>query len=449
WRGVYAETGALSRLTVDLLGDIPLTSALPESWIIAIDAGNGCMQSDCACIAADAAAAPKQGNVIPSCFVSTKPFSLTTAASLRRRHALYPHAKKLSELYPEAPNLKGEDALAEWDGEIRLTWARWINSFGLHMRRSGHDNLLAATASNDFSLVPKSKLYYATLSRTEIWAAMNTFFKQIGWLGAEPDRGSGIGFGCRVVPTVDAVRAAATWQLQKVNEVWPARRSDLARLLEFHNRYIRVVAFRLAALLGLREDTCYEIWADIDERTDLWIEILDKVVTGAKGALPVPLCRYAKSLIAQFRKHCSAMASRLQTMGHRDTPLHLWFLEVEARERVHLLCLASSVDTIRPAGSADVIGRLPQEHRLAPDFGRKFLENQLRNLTSRPTEQARRFRLRSTDIDAVLRHEVQGLWRFASSSDFVLVDWVQRVIPTLGAIADDVFGSVPSGLSKQ
>lgn len=449
WRGVYAETGALSRLTADLLGDIPLVSALPESSIIAVDADNGCMQSDCSCVAADAAAAPQQGNVIPSGFMSTKPYSVASAASMRRRRALYPDARTLSELYPEAPSLKGEDALAAWPGEIQLTWARWINSFGLYMRRARHDSFLAATASNDFGHVPKSKLYYATVSRAEIWAAMDTFFKQIGWLGAEPDHGTGIGFGCRVVPTVDAVRAAAAWQLQKVNEIRPPRRSELARLIEFHNRYVRVVALRLAALLGLREDTCYEIHADIDERIDLWVELLDKVVTGAKGALPIPLCRHARSLIAQFRKHCAAMAARLQTMGHKDTSLHLWLQAVEDRERVHLLCLASGVGRIWPAGSGDVIGRLPPEHHLAPDFGRKLLENQLRKLTSRPAERAHRFRLRSTDIDAVLRHEVNGQWRYSSSSDFVLLDWVQRVIPTLDAVADDVFGGVPNGLSKE
>lgn len=449
WKGVYAETGALSRLTADMLGDIPLASATPESWIVVINADEGTMQSDCSCVAADAAAAPQHGNVLPSGFVSTKPYSIGSAASLRRRRALYPDAKTLSDLYPEAPRLKGEEPLAPWEGEIRLSWARWINSFGLYMRRARHDSFLSATASNDFGHVPKSKLFYASVTQTELWAAMDVFFKQIGWLGAQPINASGIGFGCRVVPTNEAIGSAAAWQLQKLNEVWPPQRADLARLLEFHNRYVRVIALRLAALLGLREDTCYEVWADIDERDDLWVELLDKVVTGAKGALPVPLCRYARKLIAQFRKHCAAMASRLETMRHKDTPLHLWFMAVVARERMHLLCLASDIDKIRPVGSGDVIGRLPPEHPLAPDFGRKLLENQLRRLTTKPAEQARRFRLRSTDIDAVLRHEVIGQWRYASSSDFVLLDWIHRVVPALDAIAEDIFGDVPSGLSKE
>jgi hypothetical protein len=449
WHGVFAETGAQSRLSADLLGSIPLASAMPESWIVAIDARQGHLQTDCTCVAADAAAAPSSGDVVPSGFVSTTSYSAAAAASLRGRLLRYPDAKTLGDLYPEAPALAGENNLYESTDEIRPSWSRWTNSFGLHMRRAGHDNFLSATTSNDFGHIPRSKLYYASVSREEIWAATNSFYMQIGWGGAEPSKGSGIGFGCRVVPTMDAVRAASAWQLQKMTELRLARRSKLATLLEFHNRYARVVALRLAALLGLREDTAYELWADIDERVDLWVELLDKVVTGARGALPVALCKYARSLISQYRKHCDAMAWRLQTIGQKDTPFQLWLLEVAGRERVRLLCMASDVAQIRPLGSGDVIGQLPPQHALAPDFGRKLLENQMRCLTSRPAEEARKFALRSSDIDAVLRHEVHGQWRYASSSDFVLIDWLRRVIPVLEVIAADAFGDVPSGLSKE
>jgi hypothetical protein len=172
-------------------------------------------------------------------------------------------------------------------------------------------------------------------------------------------------------------------------------------------------------------------------------------VPGAEGALPVALCTYTRELISQFRKHCAAVARRLQTMGPKDTPFHLWLLAVVDREQVHLLCMASDVRRIRPVGSADVIGRLPKEHALAPDFGRKLLENQMRRLTGRSAAEARKFALRSGDIDAMLRHEVRGQWRNASSSDFVLIEWLRRVTSTLDAIAADAFGKVPSGLSKE
>jgi hypothetical protein len=161
------------------------------------------------------------------------------------------------------------------------------------------------------------------------------------------------------------------------------------------------------------------------------------------------LCRYVKTLIGQYRRHCAAMAWRLQTLGHRDTPLHLWLLEVVDHERVHLLCVAAGVANIRPAGSGDVIGRLAPEHALAPDFGRKLLENQLRCMTTRPPEASRKFALHASEIDALLRHEVHGQWHYASSSDFVLLDWAQRAILSLDAIASDLFADVPSGLSKE
>lgn len=450
WRGVFAETAALTHLTADLLGAVPLASSAPVSWITIIDAADGCVQSDCSCLAQEAAVLPtQQGCVVPSCYIRTASYSSVAASVLRARLARFPAATTLSELFPEAPALRGDMPLFDSKDEIKPSWARWINSFGLQMFRHGHDRLHAATLSCDFGLIARSKLYYATLPRQELWDATDRFYKQLGWSGAALSKATSIGFGCRVVPTWPTLIAAAEHQLKEMAFVRPGKNQGLARVLEFHNRYVRAVGLRIAALLGLRESNVYDIWADIDERKDLWVDLLDKCVPGVQGASPVPLCEYVRNLIKQFRIHCEAMAARLQKMGHKDTPLHLWLLAVVARERVHLLCTTAGVNRIAPVGSSEAIGRVPSQFGLAPDFGRKVLENQMRCLTSREPELVKHLSLKTCDIDAMLRHEVLGQWRFASSSDFVLIEWVYRVIRVLDAIACDAFGGVPSGLSKE
>lgn len=405
WRGVYAETGALTRLTADILGSIPLASSTLASWIVMIDVDHGYVQTDCECLV-PAAAVPQHRGVLPSSYIRTASYSLAAAIILRKRRALHPDARTLADLFPEAAQLRGDMPLFEAKDEIRPSWSRWINSFGMQMIRHGHDKLHAATLSCDFGLIARSKLYYASLPKEELWNATNQFYNQIGWQGAEPDTSERIAFGCRVVPTWQAVRAAAEHQLLALEQVRPGKHVGLAKLLEFHNRYVRTVGLRLAALLGLREDKCYDLWADIDERHDLWTDLLDKSVPGAPGALPVALSEYVRKLIHLFRVHCSSMAWRLQTLVHRDTPLHLWLLAVVERERVHLLCTATAVNRIQPIGSADAVGSLPEECALVPDFGRKLLENQMRRLTSRPIESATPLALSTGDIDATLRHEV-------------------------------------------
>lgn len=438
WRGVYANTAALSPLTADMLGDIPLASALQESPVVQIDDQAAFLQVDCSCLAKEAARPPAGANVIASAYVATTHYSARAAANLRARRLRYPDARTLSELYPDAPRLTGDMALVETTGEITLSWARWINSFGLYMRRARHDNFIVGVVTKDFGHGPKSKLFYATVAREEIWASLNAFYQSIVWGGAEPDRMGGVNFGCRVVPPTAAVLGANRSLVVDMQRMRVAKRDSLEKLLEFHNRYVRVIALPLIVLFALREDKPYDLWADIDERDDLWVEIFDKVLPGPQGALPVPLCPFARKVIKSFRMHCRAVAWRLRTQGYGNTSLYHWLKAVWERERVHLLCLASSANCIAPVGTSDVVGRLAPQHWLAPDVGRKLLENE-----------GRRRGLRTGDVDALLRHEVDGQGRSTSASDFVLLDWLRRVTPVLDQIAHEAFGEVVSGLSEE
>ena len=89
-------------------------------------------------------------------------------------------------------------------------------------------------------------------------------------------------------------------------------------------------------------------------------------------------------------------------------------------------------------GTHDFLSHLPTDLKLAPDFGRKFLENELR---------ARR--LPSHAIDGVLRHSVVGQARNTASSDFVLHGWIGRAGSVIDDIAADLFDAVCHGLAKE
>lgn len=440
WRGAYAFATATSSFTIDLAPSVPLADAVAEIWVAVLDVESGTQRVDLSFLAEEAAGTPAGGSFIPADLIVEKPTTQTLARHQRARRARLPDSKTLGDLYPEAPrDLAGHMVMIDGTNEIKISWARWTNSSGVYMRQGGMDNLLACIASGDFGHAPRSKLYYAVVPRSEVWAAAAAYFRQSGWGEPVADLGGGIAFGSRVVSTLDGLRRAIGWHRTEVSSMRPARRDrNVAKLLEYHNRYTRLIAFELALLLALREDREYEIWADIDEAVDCWVELLDKSVPGPKGAMPAPLCKRANAAILAYRVHCRAVAERLASMGHAESDLHKRLRAIELRERVPLLCMAAGLDDVRPAGSADAIGVLPLGLMVAPDAGRKWLENALRHAG-----------LRTGDIDGMLRHEVVGQSRSSSTSDFIVLEWALRVGAAVDTASAEIFGRPTSGLARR
>lgn len=440
WRGAYAFATATSSFTVDLVPSLPLADAAAANWVAVLDVDAGTQRVDLSHLAEEAASTPQGGNFVPADLIVEKPLTQSLADRQRARRARLPDAKTLADLYPEAPrDLAGHMAMIEGPNEIKITWARWTNSSGVYMRQGGMDNFLACIESGDFGHAPRSKLYYAVVPRSEIWAAAAAYFEQSGWGVPVAEPSGGVAFGSRVVSTLDALRRAAAWHRTEVASMQPARRDrNIAKLLEYHNRYTRLIAFELALLLALREDKQYEIWADIDEAVDYWVEVRDKSVPGPAGALPVPLCERAKAAIRAYRVHCKAVADRLVSSGHAESALHLRLRAIELHERVPLLCMAAGPDSIRPAGSSDAIGVLQAPLMLAPDAGRKWLENALRQAG-----------LRTGDIDGMLRHEVVGQSRSSSTSDFIVLEWALRLAAAVDAASAAILTGATSGLARR
>ena len=440
WRGAFAFLAATSSLTVDLLAEMPLADAVDATWATCLDLDAGTQKFDVEFLVQQAAAMPREGAAVPACFVIEKPLAARLVQNMRARRERFPHAATLGDLYPEAAaTVTGYSELMPDGGEIRCSWARWTNSSGLYMRRTGMDNLLASIVSGDFGHVPASKLYYAVVGQDEIWQAASKFFREAGWGEAVPTPTRRLGFGSRVVPTDDALRQAAAWHREQVQAALPSRRErSLARLLGFHNKYVSLIGFELALVLGLREVRQYDLWADIDEAQDRWVEVSDKGVPGPLGALPVPLSPRARQAIRLYRSHCHAVADRLASLGQAGCGAHQWLLSVCRGERVGLLCRLTSVDGVNRAGSADAIGVLPTHLSIAPDAGRKWLENALRH-----------WGVRTGDIDATLRHEVIGQSRFCSVSDFIPIEWAVRTGRAIDSIAAPVLGIATSGLARR
>lgn len=438
FRGTYGFVDCVTGFTIDLIPFIPLASpTAPSDWVAVIDVPAGLLKMDVSVLAQEAASASSTA-VTASNFVNCKPIPKNLAAHLRARLSKNPAARCLSDLFPEATVLVARSPVIRCHDEIKPSWARLSRSTGTFIRNLGIDNLLACMISGAFGHIPRSKGYYACVEPEELLKATKRFYQAAGWQAPVEMPTDILAFGCRVVPTDAQIRSINRWWLQTTNTMMPAKHCGLAQVLEHHNRFMAQTGFRLALLFAMREQREYALCASVDERIDRWLSVHDKHVPGMSGPLPVPLTRFAALTISAVRSHCRALEARLQQQSLQHSPLGRWCDQVVRRQRVPLLMKVASPHRLQVVGTLDCLQPLPAGLAIAPDFGRKLMENALR-----------RKGLRTGDIDAVLRHEVLGQSRATAVSDFNLLEWLKRVTPVMDELASELLGDVCFGLARE
>ena len=438
FRGAFGFLVCCTGQPLDMVRDIPLISARTSAdWIVAIDIGAGCVKTDVTVLVQDAATNPKALNPEAE-YIIALPVPQNLAGQWRCRMQLHPTAQSIGDLYSEAGNLESRAPIFNSMAEIKPSWARLRRSVGSFLRHHRVDNLLASLITSDYAHIPRSKLYYSRVQPIELQDDVKRFYQVAGFDAPEPLQTYQLAIGSRVVPTADRIQAVDRWLVAALQSELPGKNCSLQRLVEHHNRFVLVVAFRLALVLCLREHKSLPLCASLDERTDKWLCVAEKSSPGLEGSHPIPIGLFAARTIASLRAHCEALHARLLKKGASHSALSRWSYRVAQRQETPLLSLATSPNRTRVVGTHDFLSHLPTDLKLAPDFGRKFLENELR---------ARR--LPSHAIDGVLRHSVVGQARNTASSDFVLHGWIGRAGSVIDDIAADLFDAVCHGLAKE
>jgi hypothetical protein len=437
YRGTVGFFVCCTGLSVELIPGIPILRAdSPGSWLVAIDLNDSHLKTDLAILTTEAAQPTLEGTV-PSSYILAKPMPEMIATQLRSRLQRFPEARCLRDLYPDFPTIDTTTSVVDLHGEIKPSWARARSSTGTFLRNLGINNLLACLVSGDFGHMPRSKLYYASVSAIEIRSACESFYNAAGWGSAASVAMHPLNFGCQVVPEDAQVREVDRLLQEHLTTSAPGKHCSIHKLLAHHNRYMALTGFRLSMLFAIRELKVIPITANIDETRDLWISIEDKTVNGFNGPLPVPMTALATLSIRNVRVHCRALRLRLEKKSQQYSPLANWCRQVELHQDVPLLMQAGIHLNLIPVGASNCFRSLPKHLRIAPDFGRKIMENHLRMEG-----------IRSTDIDAVLRHSVSGQSPATSVSDFSLLEWIDRVVPAMNTIASQLLVGDTSGLAR-
>lgn len=381
------------------------------------------------------------GKALPGCILSAHRIQIRLPVEVHNnlvaRLQRYPHAKNLYELYPEERAPDPEVSIFPSADELKPTWSRLRYTLALHLRLKGVNKLLAALLSGDLGIIPRSKLHYAVVSAAEFHEFEQSLYAELGFgapVGLPPDAQ---GVGCRLVPTAQNVQLHDAALAVQVETCRPSKNANAKSVRKFHNAYTRLCAWRLSILLALRETRHIELPACIDADTDGWVAIHDKYTTQDRGHQPVPLCDYVAMTILLYKAHCQATAERMYKLMGRNTPFGNACMAVADSANQRLLMLVNDNDEVDPIGSGELTAPLIPGFELAPDVGRKVMENHLRHQG-----------VSSSDIDAFLRHFTEGQEPASGFSANVLTAYVSRTSSAQQRIAKHLLGPPMAGLSQ-
>lgn len=424
---------AISGFTPDLLHATPLAGpARPDAADLYLGLGQGMLSIDHSGLVREAATA--QPGCMPASLICAKPLPVQLQQNLLKRRAQRPDATSLADLYPGVPCPASDEPVYPSPDMICPSWARFRNSLGAYLRSQGLDSLMASVISGRFWHIPKSKLYYMSLHRDELWAGFDRFYALAGWGDAVAPQ-AGPGFGSAVVPTIEAVKAHDLVLLRACVDFDPGKHAGLARLIEHHNHFMQLIGFRLSCLLALRESAGIDLTAGVDERESRWVPVYDKDVL---HPLPMPISAFTRETMRAVRVHCRALRGRLTAQNEGKSALARWCQAVSNHEAVPLLQQARSTSELFALPTRTFLQPHDDTPRLPPDFGRKLMENELR-----------RQGLRSNEVDAFLRHDVEGQSMLSSTAHHQRqATWV-RTTQAVDRVAALCFGAVVYGLARE
>lgn len=434
-KGILGFTVLRTGLSVDVAAMLELGNADRHDGISLLDLTQGLISLDLSIAVHEA------GKALPGCIAATPSLNIhlpqATHRSLQARFHRLPQAKTLADLFPEQFPPAHDSNIFPSTSELKPTWSRLRYTLGLHLRLRGVNKLLAAFLSGDLGIIPRSKLHYAVVQADEIYELERSLHIALGLDSPVQPSPLSMGTGCRVVPEAPNITLHDAALAHLAEQRRPGKRSTIESIRAFHNAYTRLCAWRLSVLLALRETRHVDLDASIDARNDEWVAIHDKHTQEDRGHQPVPICAYVAMVIQLYKAHCQATAARMYKLHGRNTPFSLACMAVAAGENQRLLMLVDELDEVDAIGSGEFTASLIPGVTLPPDVGRKVMENELRGQG-----------VRSSDVDAFLRHFTRGQEPASAFDPASLSSYVIRTSKAQQAIASKLLGPPLPGLSQ-
>lgn len=372
-------------------------------------------------------------------WTAVKPLPLVIVKLLQRLAKEHTDASTLADLLPMASTSGRQPTLADDHSALRPTTARFLASAGPVAVGLGIDRLSAALLTNDFAIVPGSKLYYALSSREEIWQAAKQLYSHFAW-GAPAPFVPGLPVGSHIVPQREAIADWLTWMAEEVKQNAPGRHCSMTRLVAHHNAFARFCASLAVWLLTAREAKALHFTTQNLNPSASFASLGDKWVGAFPGELWIPMCNPLRAQLRLWLTHCTAFERRLQNLGlPPEHPLMAMLRGFNGGESVSMFF---DVDTKtyrpHPLGSADLTSWWPEAHRFSADFGRHHWETALREAD-----------VRSSRIDMLMRHITQATEGHCSTHADALAQVANDITTTQTKLLKQLGFNPISGLTSR
>jgi len=430
----------LTGLSLDISADIPLANHVKDDWLMTVDLECGVIKTNIESLFEDSATPPVEmaHNYRPANKVIVKPIPEFLQTILLNRYAHFPTAIKIGDLLKGA-NTSGKSLTILGTGcGIAPTASRFINSAPQFAIQTGIGRLAAASITNDFSITPGAKLYYARINREEIWQASTTLFSTLGW-GAPVPFQQGLPAGSLIAATRSSVTELFQWMAVQVAALSPGRRYTLESLLNHHNSFVFFCASLAILCLASRQAEKLGLTAQQLNADHFFISMFDKRTGQFPGPSPVPINGILAEQIRLFHIHCSTLDSRLAKCGiEENSRLRTHIKKVLDRRSVHLFFRINTQHRQVAIGTSDLTAWWPDNLRLTGNFSRSFWQVELH-------EQG----IPEPIIDLFVRHQLLGMESHTSTTAFNLYDAFLAICRAQENVLDALGIGAISGVAKR
>ena len=437
--GLVAGLSMLTGFTPELSTSLPLIRATRPLDILGLDVARGCLVLDLRLLFPNRRRpSPQTAELFhKSEDLLVVPLPIFLADELRHRLAAAPGSLLLGDLTDWVKMDSRASLLVDEQCKLVSSLARASKSTAAIAIATGSDRLVAASLTWDFSMTGSARMYYGRLSGKDIYDGCSSLYSAMSW--GEPavpeTQSAAVGSHCQL--TNEGARQLLVQMALLSRESWPGRRANFDALMTHHMHYTRYCVALISFSLGLREVYAYRLQSHELLARQAQITIHDKQGGDRLMAQPVRLNALVREQITHYAAHCQALFERLGKLNTAEAASFAVAIGLALRGQGALFLVRQIRGGVRPAGAANIWGKLPTDFRVPANVGRHFWQNVLRAQG-----------LGSRDIDRFMRHRVVGLESNTSSQtaspwqSFERIDHVQcQVLHALGV-------SVVSGLRK-
>lgn len=426
-------------LNCELVQKIPLHEKVQEDWFMTLDVGAGLIRTNIDPIYPESATPSLETvrNYRPACKIVTKPLPRFLSALLQKRLENNPTGRKLGDLFANVFVGGRDPTLLLISTGIAPSVRRFLNSPGLHAVNIGINRLAAAAITNDFSICPGAKFFYAQIEREEIWEASSKFFGSLNF-GEPVDFQVGLAVGALVVPTHEAVAKLFSWMEKEVLESVPGKRYSYRTLIHHHNNFAKYCAAYFSLCVGSRETKI--LGADLSAvlNGSAYMALHDKITGQFSGALPVPINKFLREVVKSWAAHCIAIIQRLIKLEKNPkSKLPTNIVHLAKSIRGNQLFLVSEKNQLALFGTEELVNWCPAHLRLVGNYGRSFWQVEFH-----------RFGLKSSIIDIFMRHQLMGKESYSSTSELILHDSLVEICRVQEQVLADLKINPLRGLAK-